>query len=263
MFKRIANLFRGFLSLFISGVEREHPEALLEAAQQDFRAQMAAARDALANSAGLCSRLQSQIRDGESQIAQLTARITANVKAGNAAVAGELALRLQTLKADVARNKEQYAIAEQTYQTSVKQVTLAQQTFAKKMEELKTKLNQAKINEALAAASAATANISFKVGDMGDSLGRVDEILTERASRADGRIRATTDLVNAQNTELQLKEEEQRALADQALAEFMATQGLAVPAAKAEPAPTAAPGEAGKTMGPAGFDAVPKTTEGA
>ena len=30
MFSRIANLFRGFLGLFISGMERKNPEALLE-----------------------------------------------------------------------------------------------------------------------------------------------------------------------------------------------------------------------------------------
>jgi phage shock protein A len=255
MFRRIANLFRGFLGLFISGVEQKHPEALLEAAQQDFRSQMAAARDALANSAGLCSRLQQQIRDGESQIAQLTARITANVKAGNTQVAGELALRLQNLKAELDRNREQYAIAEKTYQTSVKQVSLAQATFARKMEDLKNKLNQAKINEALAAATAATANMSFKIGDTGDTLGRVNEVLTERATKAEGKIRATSDLVAAQNAEIQVKEAEQKALADQALAEFMAAQGLALPGAK-DAAALPAPTDAGKTMGPAGFDAV-------
>jgi phage shock protein A len=256
MFRRIANLFKGFLSLFISGIEREHPEALLEAAQQEFKSQMAAARDALASSAGLCSRLQQQIKDGESQINQLTARITANVKAGNTAVAGELALRLQTVKGELARNKEQYAIAEKTYQTSVKQVSLAQTEFNRKMEALKSKLNQAKINEALASATAASANMSFKVGDLGDTIGRVDEVVSERAAKAEGKIRATSDLVNAQGAEIQIKEEEQKALADQALAEFMATQGMAVPGAKEAPAPAAPPTDAGKTMGPAGFDAV-------
>jgi phage shock protein A len=257
MFRRIANLFKGFLSLFISGIERQHPEALLEAAQQEFKAQMAAARDALASSAGLCSRLQQQIKDGESQINQLTARITANVKAGNTAVAGELALRLQTVKGELARNKEQYAIAEKTYQTSVKQVSLAQTEFNRKMEALKSKLNQAKINEALASATAASANMSFKVGDLGDTIGRIDEVVTERAAKAEGKIRATSDLVNAQGAEIQVKEEEQKALADQALAEFMASQGMAVPGAKEAAAPAAAPpSDAGKTMGPAGFEGV-------
>ena len=165
----------------------------------------------------------------ESQINQLTARITANVKAGNTAVAGELALRLQTVKGELARNKEQYAIAEKTYQTSVKQVSLAQTEFNRKMEALKSKLNQAKINEALASATAASANMSFKVGDLGDTIGRIDEVVTERAAKAEGKIRATSDLVNAQGAEIQVKEEEQKALADQALAEFMASQGMAVP----------------------------------
>src|SRR2546427_652295 len=31
MFRRIANLFRGFLNLFIGGIERQNPEALLAA----------------------------------------------------------------------------------------------------------------------------------------------------------------------------------------------------------------------------------------
>ncbi|MBI3099079.1 MAG: PspA/IM30 family protein [Planctomycetes bacterium] len=260
MFSRIANLIRGFFSLFISGIEREHPEALLEAAQEDFRAKMAQARDALANSAGLVSKLQGQIRDQQSQITQITARITANVKAGNTAVAGELALRLSTLKADLARNQEQLKIAEQSYQTAVKQVSMAQTEFQKKMEQLKTKLNQAKINEALAAATSASANMSFKIGDLGDSLGRVDEILTDRVAKAEGKVRATGDLVAAQSVELGMKEEEQKALADQALAEFMASQGLSLPGAKvaegAGAATDAPPADAGKQMGPAGFDAV-------
>ena len=34
MFRRIANLFRGFLSLFIGGIERQNPEALLEVEKQ-------------------------------------------------------------------------------------------------------------------------------------------------------------------------------------------------------------------------------------
>ena len=30
MFRRLANLFRGFMGLFVSGLERQNPEALLE-----------------------------------------------------------------------------------------------------------------------------------------------------------------------------------------------------------------------------------------
>ena len=37
MFSRIGRLFRGFLGLFISGIEEANPEALMEAARQEFR----------------------------------------------------------------------------------------------------------------------------------------------------------------------------------------------------------------------------------
>ena len=40
MFGRIANLFKGFLSLFVSGVERRNPEALLELEQENLRKQI-------------------------------------------------------------------------------------------------------------------------------------------------------------------------------------------------------------------------------
>ena len=38
---RIANLFRGFMSLFVSGVERRNPEALLEVERENLRVQIA------------------------------------------------------------------------------------------------------------------------------------------------------------------------------------------------------------------------------
>ena len=48
MFRRIANLIKGFLSLFISGIEKQNPEALLEVEDADvsqFRARVSAAGD--------------------------------------------------------------------------------------------------------------------------------------------------------------------------------------------------------------------------
>ena len=36
MFQRIANLFKGFLSLFISGLEKANPEALLEVEKENL-----------------------------------------------------------------------------------------------------------------------------------------------------------------------------------------------------------------------------------
>ena len=41
MFKRLGNLIRGFFGLFISGLERKNPEALLEVEKENLRKQIA------------------------------------------------------------------------------------------------------------------------------------------------------------------------------------------------------------------------------
>ncbi len=62
MFARIGRLFRGFLGLFISGIEEANPEALMEAARQEFRTKMTQYNLALAKMAGVAERLKSQVK---------------------------------------------------------------------------------------------------------------------------------------------------------------------------------------------------------
>ena len=61
MFGRIGRLVRGFLGLFISGIEEANPEALMEAARQEFRGRMTQYNLALARMAGVAERLKSQV----------------------------------------------------------------------------------------------------------------------------------------------------------------------------------------------------------
>ena len=67
MFGRIANLFKGFLSLFVSGSERRNPEALLELEQENLRKQIGNFNQGLASHAGLAERLMSQVRKLEAE----------------------------------------------------------------------------------------------------------------------------------------------------------------------------------------------------
>ena len=57
MFARIGRLLRGFFGLFISGVEEANPEALMEAARQEFRDRMSQYNLALARMGGVAERL--------------------------------------------------------------------------------------------------------------------------------------------------------------------------------------------------------------
>ena len=62
MFSRIGRLFRGFLGLFISGIEEANPEALMEAARTEFRQKMTQYNLALARMAGVAERLKGQVK---------------------------------------------------------------------------------------------------------------------------------------------------------------------------------------------------------
>ena len=74
MFQRLSNLIRGFFSLFISGLERQNPEALLEVEQENLRRQIGQYNQGLATHAGLCERLISQVRQLENEQRDLRAR---------------------------------------------------------------------------------------------------------------------------------------------------------------------------------------------
>ena len=116
MFSRIANLFKGFLSLFVSGLERQNPKALIEAEKENLRTQIARFNDNLANHAGFCERLLRQVKNLEAQERDLAAKAAANLKVGNRNAAGQYALQLKTVKEQLEENRKQLEAAEDDLQ---------------------------------------------------------------------------------------------------------------------------------------------------
>jgi hypothetical protein len=90
LMSRIGRLFRGFLGLFVSGLEERNPEA---------RAQ------------------------------ELERRILANHQAGNLELAGTLARELQELKADLSVDTAELQETENAYQSNLRQAKLTQKEF--------------------------------------------------------------------------------------------------------------------------------------
>jgi phage shock protein A len=83
MFRRLRNLFRGFLGLFISGLEKKNPEALLEVEKENLRAQIAQFNQGLSAHAGLCEKLIASVKRLEREEQELKAKAAANIRAGN------------------------------------------------------------------------------------------------------------------------------------------------------------------------------------
>jgi phage shock protein A len=241
MFARIGRLVRGFFGLFISGLEEKNPEALMEAARQEFRQKMTHYNLALAKMAGVAERLKSQVKAKAAKAQDLERRVLANHAAGNLDLAGTLARELQELKADLNVDTQELQETEEAYQANLRQAKVAQQEFTDKIGRLEKQLSQVKIKEAQAEAATALSSVAFKVGDLGDTMRTVEEVLQKRYETSAGKARVARDMVDM--SAVQEKESERKALEQAALAEFLASQGM-------QATPTTATPPAIKEMGP-------------
>jgi phage shock protein A len=247
MFQRIANLIRGFLSLFVSGLEKRNPEALLEAEKENLRKQIAEYNQGLAAHAGLCERLMTQVKRLEIEQRDLRAKASANLKAGNREVAGQYALRLQTIERQLQENRTQLSAAEETYKSLLKARDVAVNAARTKIEMLRHSLDDLKVKRAMAELTEMASGMISTIGGSGDTLDRLHTMVEEEREKAAGRARVAKDSMDT--SQIDLKGAEQNALAEQALAEFAAREGIALEPLPGEAEPAAAEAPA-KTMGP-------------
>ena len=226
MFTRLANIFRGFLSLFVSGIEKRNPEALLELEQENLRKQIGSYNQSLAAHAGLAERLMSQVKKLEAEENDLRAKTRAHLRAGNQSAAAQLALRLQTVTRELGENRSQLEQAETTYQNLVKARDVAVSAARAKIDSLKGAINDMRMKKALADMNEMAAGMIGQIGGSGDTLNRLHEMVEEERTKQAGRARVAKDSIDM--GEINLKEAEQQALADQALADFAAAEGLSI-----------------------------------
>jgi phage shock protein A len=248
MWKRFANLVRGFFGLFISGMEKQNPEALLEVETENLRKQIAQYNQGLASHAGLCESLMSQVRKLESEERDLKAKTSANLRAGNRTAAAQYALRLQTVSRELEENRKQLEQAETTYKDLLKARDVAVGTARAKIESLKAGISDLKMKRAMAELTEMASGMITTIGGSGDTLDRLQGMVEEERSKAAGRARVARDSMDMSN--IQLKESEQNALADQALADFAAKEGIALEPTASGASAGPAPDPPAKTMGP-------------
>jgi ribosomal protein L29 len=162
-------------------------------------------------------------------------------------MAGQLALRLQTITGQLEENRKQLESAEATYKDLVKARNVTVDEAKAKIEKLKFAIGDLKVKKATADMTEMASGMISSIGGSGDTLNRLHEMVEEDRQKAAGRARVARDSLNT--TEFQMKESEQHALADQALADFAAKEGIALE--PSIPADTSATSETNKTMGPA------------
>jgi phage shock protein A len=248
MFKRIGNLIRGFFGLFISGMEKKAPEALLENEKENLRKQISEFNKGLVAHAGLVEKLISRVKSLGGQEGELRAKTAANLKAGNRRVAGEMAYKLQAIDKQHDEVRTQLEDAEKRYKELVKARDVSIKTAREKIEKLRRGIDEMKVEKAMAELNEMAAGMVTDIGGSGDTLNRLEEMVEDERTKAAGRGRVARDSIDM--TGIQMQEGEQGALEEMALANFAASEGIEL-----ESGPAAEPAESegetsGGTMGP-------------
>jgi phage shock protein A len=219
---RLSNLIRGFFSIFVSGLEKKNPEALLEVEQENLRAQIAKFNASLVSHASLVERLIAQVRKLETNESDLRAKTSANLKLGNREAAGQYALRLQDVTRELDENRRQMVLAETTYKDLVRARDVAVSVAKSRIEALKSGISDMKMRRAMAEITEMATGMAGQVGGSGDTLNRLEEMVNEERYRASGRVRVAIDSLEIKD--LNFREAEQGVMADEALANFEAQQ---------------------------------------
>jgi len=254
MFKRLGNLIRGFFAQFVGGLERQNPEALLALEKENLREQISKYNRSLASHAGHAERLMGQIERQSRQENESRARVTAHLKAGNRRVAAQHALKLQELTTDLSENRRQLEAAEQTYKQLVRARDASIKQAREKIESLRRGIDDMKVKQATAELNEMAAGMISEIGGAGDTLNRLEEMVEDERTKAAGRSRVARDALPS--ADIDVSEMEQLALADQALADFAATEGIVLdsaPSGQSDASASTSTGEEtdrGKTMGP-------------
>lgn len=246
MFKRLMNVIKGFFALFVGGIEKQSPEALLALEKENLREQISKYNRGLASHAALVERIMLQQKKQQKAHDDLKAKMTAHLRAGNQDAAASYALRYQEVSTDLTETKEQLVDGERTY----KDLTMARDQAVKaaraKIQSLAAGISDMKIKKATAEMNEMAASMISDIGGAGDTLNRLEEMVEEQRAEASGRARVARDALDMRD--LEMREVEDAAMAKQALADFAAAEGLSL-GGDAAPAPSESE-SGGKQMGP-------------
>jgi multidrug resistance efflux pump len=138
--------------------------------------------------------------------------------------------------------------AEATYKELIRARDVSIQAAQAKIEYLKTNLNDLKIKKATAELAEMASGLVSQIGGSGDTLDRLQSMVEEERGKVAGRARVARDTLNV--GDVVVKEAEQKALADQALADFAAKEGIALDPVPSSSESTAASESPTRSMGP-------------
>ena len=220
-------LFRGFAGRTLGYFERRNPEALLDVEKENLRKLIGQFNQGLVTHAAVSERLISEVGRGEARAAELTSRTSALVRAGEREAASRYALELKEVTAKLADDRRQLNASEETYHELVRTREAAVANARAKIEQVRRQIGELKVRRAIADLEGIAQTMIDGMSSHGDSLNRLEEMVTEEREKAAARGRVNSRHIDPE--EARLRERERSALAASALDEFLGQGPMPMP----------------------------------
>ncbi|HET8550475.1 MAG TPA: PspA/IM30 family protein [Bryobacteraceae bacterium] len=212
---KIANLF--WEADPIAQMQYEHDVAL---------EQLKEGRKGLEQYRGLVERFTRQAATSRAHAQKLEAETKAYLKSGQRETAAKFALELQKAKKELANHEEQLQMHETAYENNLRKIKHA----SGKLAEVRTKIQKYDAELKMSAAEAEIAALaeSFDMNITTD-FGQIEQVIQARIDKNRGKARVAADLSTEGIQAIEAEEQMQKAMAEDALAQFEVELGLRSP----------------------------------
>jgi len=195
---------------------------------------------------GLVETVARQVTNGKANAAQLEAQIKAHLKAGNRDVAGQLAVQLQKVQAELAQNESQLQMHEQAYQNNLLKIQKANKDIIAVRDRIQKYHAELKMSEAEAEIAQISESFDMNVTT---NFGEVENLIQRKIDANRGRARVAADMSSKGIEQIKADEAAEKQMAEDLLSKYEVQLGLKSPE-------TTAIADTAKNLGPA----VEKTT---
>jgi len=236
IFAKIGKAFRAQINKLANWFWTQDPIAQMQYEYDKAVEQLKEGRVGLEQYRGLVERVQRQVTANKKQEQQLSAYL----KAGDRTTAGQLAVQLQKVQAELLENQEQLKMHETAYQNNVEKIKHA----SKQLADVRTKIKKYEADLKMSSAEAELAKLSQTFNfDVTTDFGELEQVLQEKIDGNRAVARVAADLSNEGIEKIEAEKHMEAAMADDLLSKFEVEMGL-------KTAETAGIQAASKSLGP-------------
>lgn len=179
--------------------------------------QMCEGRHGLERQRALVERVTRQVAEGDKHIANLKAKVASYLQTNDRTTAGQFALEMQKAERQIAENKSQLRLHEESYANNLTKIKHASQKIA----DVRNKISQYDADLKMSRTEAEIAKLAQSLNfEVTTDFGQVEQIIQDKIDDNRAVVRVAADLSGQGMEDIRREQEQDRLKAEEALRQF-------------------------------------------